>query len=282
MHCRNSRIMAEQYNAENIPAWVNARMLRGYYIFSKADLLALGLPINESSIQRSLNRLERNGTIMSPWQNFYVTVPTEYKLRGIVPPVFYIDRLMHFLNRDYYVSLLSAAEINGAAHQRSMVFQVTMNGRSVRSGVKNGTKIEFYTRQNLPLQYTTKVKTKSGYVTVSGPELTALDLVAEYDKIGGLSRAAEIVSELCELTKWDVGKLQLLDYFKAPTIQRLGFILDLIEESEQADALYSLLMQSNKTTRKTPLKPELPTFDDMDSANRWKIIENYQLEIDDI
>jgi len=196
--------------------------------------------------------------------------------------MFYIDKMMQFLNRDYYISLLTAAELNGAAHQRSMVFQVMMNGRSVRSGVKNGTRIELYTRQKLPLQFTTKIKTKSGYVSVSVPELTALDLVADYNKVGGLSRAAEILLELCELTKWDKSKLQILDYFKMPTIQRLGYILDFLEQSTQADALYALIVQANKKTRKTPLKPELQVADKMNSNNRWKIIENYELEIDDI
>ena len=274
--------MAERYDATDIQSWINARMLRGFYTFSKAELMTIGLAITESSISRSLNRLEHNGKIMSPWQNFYVIIPTEYKLRGIVPPIFYIDKFMQFLNREYYISLLTAAELNGASHQRSMVFQVTMNGRSVRSGVKNGTRIEFFTRQGLPLQFTTKMKTKSGYVTVSGPELTALDLVADYNKVGGLSRAAEILLELCEQTKWDNNKLPLLAYFKMPTIQRLGYILDILEQSDQADALYSLMLQTNKTTRKTPLKAEQNITDNLNSDNRWKIIVNYELEIDDI
>lgn len=274
--------MAEEYNNTTIPAWINARMLRGFYTFSKSDLLSIGLTIAESSIIRSLNRLEHNGTIMSPWQNFYVIIPTEYKLRGIVPPTFYIDKLMQFLNRNYYISLLSAAELNGASHQRSMVFQVTMNGSSVRSGVKNGTRIELFTRQELPLQFTKKIKTKSGYISVSGTELTALDLVANYNKVGGLSRVAEILLELSEFTKWDNDKLPLLAYFKMPTIQRLGYILDLLEQTEQADALFVLMKQTNKAARKIPLKPELPVEDDMEYNNRWKIIENYALEIDDI
>lgn len=279
---QNISTMTERYDATNIQSWINAKMLRGFYSFSKADLISIGLSISESSISRNLNRLEHNGMIMSPWQNFYVIIPTEYKLRGLVPPIFYIDKLMQFLNREYYISLLTAAELNGASHQRSMVFQVTMNGRSVRSGVKNGTRIEFFTRQDLPLQFTTKMKTKSGYVTVSRPELTALDLVADYNKVGGLSRAAEILSELSEQTEWDNNKLPLLTYFKLPTIQRLGYILDLLEFSNQSDALYSLMLQMNKTTRRTPLKVEQNVSDDMSSDNRWKIIENYKLEIDDI
>lgn len=272
----------DSYNDSNIQSWVNSRMLRGYYTFSKSDLRDFEFSISAEGIKRSLSRLERNGTIMSPWQNFYVTIPTEYKLRGIVPPLFYIDRLMQFLGRDYYVSLLSAAELNGASHQRAMVFQVTMSGASVRSGIKNGTKIEFHTKKEIPLQFTNKVKTKTGYITVSGPELTALDVVAEHNKVGGLSRAAEIVLELCEKTNWDGSKLQLLEYFKTPTIQRLGYILDLLEQTEQADALFALMTKAGIKARKVPLKPEMQVPDEANCENRWKIIENYTLEIDDI
>lgn len=274
--------MAEHNDATNIQSWITARMLRGVYTFSKDDLMTIGLPIAEASISRSLNRLEHNGTIMSPWQNFFVIIPTEYKLRGLVPPTFFVDKLMQFLNREYYISLLTAAELNGASHQRSMVFQVTINGRSVRSGIKNGTRMEFFTRKDLPLHFTKKMKTKSGYVTVSGPELTALDLVSDYNKIGGLSRVAEILSELSEFTQWGQDKLPLLAYFRMPTIQRLGYILDLLKLSDQADALYLLMMQTNRTSRKTALKAEQNVSDKMCSDNRWKIIENYELEIDDI
>ena len=107
----------------NLQDWVTSEMVRGRYIFTKEDVLGLHLPISDQALQNSLKRLTNRGIIMSPWQNFYVIIPTEYKLRGIVPPSFFIDRLMKFLGRDYYVSLLSAAELNGATHQKAMVFQ---------------------------------------------------------------------------------------------------------------------------------------------------------------
>lgn len=257
-------------------------MIRGRYMFTKQDVLALRLPIKEASVNRSLQRLEAKGIIMSPWQNFYVTVATEYKLKGIVPPSFYIDRLMAFLGRDYYVSLLSAAALNGASHQIAMVFQAMMNGGPIRSGLKNGTRLEFTLRQNLPMEFTRKVKTQSGYMTVASAELTALDVVAEYRKVGGLSRAAELLVELCEQTKWDDSRLPLLTYFNVTVVQRLGYLLDLIEEHEQADALYSLMKQMGKAVRKIPLKMSVPVMDDMPMDDRWKVIVNYKIEIDEI
>lgn len=257
-------------------------MIRGQYMFTKQDVLGLKLPIKDESINTSLQRLEARGTIMSPWQNFYVTIPTEYKLRGVVPPAFFIDRLMNFLDRKYYVSLLSAAALNGASHQMSMVFQTMVTGGPIRSGVKNGTRLEFTLRQNLPLEFTRQVKTQSGYMTVAGAELTALDVVAESRKVGGLSRAAELLVELSEQTKWDDSRLPLLAYFSVATVQRLGYIMSLIEEEEQADALYGLMKRMGKTVRRIPLKQSAPVTDDMPMDDRWKVIVNYELEIDEI
>ena len=266
----------------NLNDWVDHEMIRGRYIFTKEDVLALQLPISSQAMQNSLNRLTERGIIMSPWQNFYVAIPTEYKLNGVVPPTFYIDRLMKFLERDYYVSLLTAAAMNGASHQQPMVFQVTVNGKPIRSGVKNGTQLGFTLRQDLPLEFTKKVKTQMGYMTVAGAELTALDIVAEEKKIGGLSRAAEVLAELSETTLWDESKLPLLSHYGISILQRLGYLFELIEARQQADDLFALMKKTGRTLRKTPLKQEVAVDEGMIVDKRWKIVENYKLEIDEI
>lgn len=267
---------------EILQDWVIARMIRGQYIFTKEDVLAVNLPISNEALINSLVRMRKRGVIMSPWQNFYVTIPTEYKLRGVVPPSFYMDNLMKFLGRDYYVALLTAAAFEGAGHQRTMVFQTMVNGGCIRSGVKNGTRLEFTVRKNLPMRFVHKVKTQSGYMNVADAELTALDIIVEEKKVGGLSRAAEVLVELAEKMKLDDSKLPLLEYFTSAAVQRLGYLLDYIEETELADALSGLLQKSGKTFRRVPLKQSMPVNDDMQVNERWKIIENYKLEIDEI
>jgi len=118
---------------DSLQHWVDQQMIRGKYIFTKEDVLAQGLSQTEGSLRTALSRLVKKGMIVSPWQNFYVAVPTEYRLKGEVPPSFYIDRLMKYLGRDYYVSLLSAAALNGAGHQRAMAFQVTVDAYPLRN-----------------------------------------------------------------------------------------------------------------------------------------------------
>ena len=143
-------------------------------------------------------------------------------------------------------------------------------------------RVQFTLRQNLPLEFTRRVKTLTGYMTVAEPELTALDVVAEERKVGGVSRAAELLVELCESTSWDDNKLPLLRYFSSATIQRLGYLLEEIEEQAQADQLYDLWKQTGRAMRRTPLKQTYAVSDDMPIDKRWKIIINYEVEIDEI
>lgn len=257
-------------------------MMHGRYIFTKEDVINLGMHNNKDSLKKALYRAQGKGIIMSPWQNFYVAIPMEYRLKGEVPPSFYIDQLMRFIGREYYVSLLSAAMFNGAGHQRAMVFQVTVQGKQIRSAIKNGTLLDFNLKKEIPYLYINKVKVQTGYINVSSPELTALDLVSQEEKVGGLSRVTEILIELTENIKWDEGKIALLDYFNAPVVQRLGYLLDLIEEADLANDLMRLAKQAKKIVRKVRLKQSKPETENMEIDKKWKIIVNQKIETDEI
>ena len=276
------RYKLQYMQSEGLQKWIEAQMMRGRYVFIKEDVTNLGMYSKTDSLNRALYRAQKKGVIMSPWQNFYVAIPMEYRLKGEVPPSFYIDHLMRFLGREYYVSLLSAATLNGAGHQRAMVFQVTVQGKQIRSAVKNGTLLDFNLKKKIPSLYINKVKVQTGYMNVSCPELTALDLVSQEEKVGGLSRVAEVLIELAERMKWDESKLALFDYFNAPVVQRLGYLLDLIEESELANGLMQLAKQTGKIVRKVRLKQSKPETEDMEIDKKWKIIINQKIETDEI
>ena len=87
---------------------------------------------------------------------------------------------------------------------------------------------------------------------------------------------------MSETITWDESKLPLLNNFSISTIQRVGYLLERIDHQAQADNLYALIKQTGKTMRKTPLKLSSPFSGDMQMDRRWKIIENYKIEIDDI
>ena len=92
----------------------------------------------------------------------------------------------------------------------------------------------------------------------------------------------EILIELTENIKWDEGKIALLDYFNAPVVQRLGYLLDLIEEADLANDLMRLAKQTKKIVRKVRLKQSKPETENMEIDKKWKIIVNQKIETDEI
>lgn len=123
---------------ESINNWIEQRKLRGYYVFSYEDVRIAYHSKSEEYVSTSLTRLISNKVIINPTKGFYVIVPTEYALSGIMPAVFYIDRMMEYLNREYYVGLLNAASFYGAAHQRPQSICIIYNNAPIRSGERTG------------------------------------------------------------------------------------------------------------------------------------------------
>ena len=83
---------------------------------------------SKTAAYQGLQRLIAKGEVFSPAQGFYVPIPPEYRAwGGAIPSAEFIDQMMRHLGRRYYVALVSAAEIHGAAHQRPQVFQVMVD-----------------------------------------------------------------------------------------------------------------------------------------------------------
>jgi predicted transcriptional regulator of viral defense system len=103
--------------------WVEQIQSQGRYTFTRSEAENL---TGRSFIatQTALRRIKKQGRIACPRRGFYVVVPPEYRATGAPPASWFIDSLMHHLGQPYYVNLLSAAAIHGAAHQQPMVFQV--------------------------------------------------------------------------------------------------------------------------------------------------------------
>ena len=108
----------------SIEEWIWNRELRGMTTFS-ADELRNAFPQHSVNVQKSeLSRLVVRGRILSVYRGFYVIIPVQYRLKRIVPPEYYIDELMRYVGKPYYVGLLSASAMHGATHQRTMQMQV--------------------------------------------------------------------------------------------------------------------------------------------------------------
>jgi predicted transcriptional regulator of viral defense system len=264
--------------------WILKLPQRGRITFSTDDIYRQYPTLNKRAVTSTLRRLVENGKIQSVWHGFYVVVPVEYELKGVVPPVVYIDQLMNYLQKDYYIGLLNAASFYGAAHQQPQEFTVITNGKNLRDKLKNGVKINFVSKKDIPSAFVRQHTTKTGYVSISSPELTAFDLLFYQKEIGGLSRAGTVLNELVEAINFDKITLDLLQLFPIPVIQRFGFLLDkVLECDDRAERLLETIKQAGIKYRKTLLKPEIQVsdFSDFEHNEMWKIIINEEIEIDE-
>ena len=254
--------------------YLDKRLSRGLITFS-TDEFAKELELSQVAATHSLLRLRKNKLIASPIKGFHVILDPSDKKSGSRPPDEFIHYLMSYLSEPYYVSLLSAAEIHGAAHHRPQVFQVMVkkNRRMVRCG---NVRIQFTAKANLEKFPTSKHKVMSGYITVSTPEVTAFDLVGYDNKAAGLDSVATVLNELAEnLAPKKLAAVSEL--FEITWLQRLGYILQFLKKKNLSEALAPLVIKRARKT--TPLLPGKPV-DRCEIANQWKVIVNERLEPD--
>lgn len=264
--------------------WVLELPKRGKITFSIDDIYKQFPERNKHTIKNVLVRLVEKGKIQSVWHGFYVIVPIEYELKGVVPPVIYIHQLMTYLQKDYYIGLLNAASFYGAAHQQPQEFTIITDGKNLRDKLKNGVKINFVSKKEIPHAFIRKNTTKSGYVSVSSPELTALDLLLYQEGIGGLSRVGTVLNELVEEIDFDKITPDFLRFFPATTIQRFGYLLDaVLEQENKSKLLLETVKKAGIKFRKTLLKPYIQPdgFSEYEQNKTWKIVINEDIEIDE-
>lgn len=225
--------------------------------------------------QVSLSRLARNGEIALIRRGFYVIITPEFSLQKNVPPLMYIDDLMKYIERGYYVSLLSAAALHGAAHQQPMRFFVTTSMPPVRNIENDRLHIAFNIKKEWDNSCVIQMKTRMGYVNVSTPEATMLDLV-ENQRTFGLARIVGIIDELSEC----IGKSSLRNtatYYPTAIIQRLGYIFErMLGKEDLTKGLASVLAKRTVYPQYLSLSAEKHgTLD-----TKWKVIVNDEIATD--
>lgn len=244
----------------------------GRYCFTSRDVgEALGL--SRDAVKLALNRLRRKGEVASPARGFYVIVPPEYRALGCLPADQFIPALMAQSKTPYYAGLLSAAQYHGAAHHRPQEFQV-MLGKPRRPIECGKVRVVFHVRKHIiavPVQH---INTPRGTVAVSTPEATAFDLIGYEAQIGGLDAVATILVDLAE--KLDPKKLAgLSPSVPLPWAQRLGYLLECIEEAPRAKPLKDYVRARARDM--TVLVPSAQ--DDGGTRNRdWKLVVNTEVE----
>ena len=230
------------------------------------------------ALKRAAERLKAKRRLATPRRGFYIIVPLEYRQPGAPPAASFIDQLMRFHGAPYYVGLLSAAEMHGAAHQRPQEFQVFAAGQ-LRPVEVGRNRIRFFLKKSLARTPVELVKTGSGRIRVSTPEATALDLVRFHNRVGHLNHVATVLAELAE--KINAGKLVLAAEAEGEhaSAQRLGYLL------EQVGARKAAAKLAKWVERRSPkfvlLRPGKKGKEISRDA-RWRVVVNHELELDDL
>ena len=189
---------------------------------------------------------------------------------------------MSYLEKPYYISLLNAAEILGAAHQRPQRFSVmTIYPKSSVSSSKNNTLAWTY-RKEIPSDFLLAKNSETGVIYYSNVELTSVDIVQYEQYVGGLSRAATILEELAEMMDFRDASKNLFGHTSIATVQRLGYILEeVLRQKEVAEVLYTELLSYTRRFRYVPLSTNRPEKDAKKNT-RWKVYINSIIETDEI
>ena len=262
--------------------YLNKQLAYGEYTFTlntvEAELRQYDQQQTRSSIIKSISRLVAKGEIASPAKGFYVIIPPEDHIFGCLHPEDFIDNLMQYWQKLYYVGLLSAAQYHGASHQKPQSFQVVSNikKKAIRCGAF---RIQFIYKKNIA-GIPTEVfsRTKSTF-NISTPEVTALDLIKYPLHSGGFSNIATVLSELNE--KIDANKMLALiktENYK-PLIQRLGYLFEIIRAKELTQLLKHYLSKQKKLSY-VLLAPYNKKVKNVKKNIMWKLIINTKIESD--
>lgn len=254
--------------------YIAGLMQAGRYLFSSVEA-ATALGASADAVKLALNRLRRKGEIASPGRGVYVIVPPEYRSLGCLPADQFIPALMAHAKAPYYAGLLTAAQYHGAAHHRPQEFQVMVEKarRPIECGL---VRIGFHVRKRLSEVPTQNINTPRGFLAVSTPAATAFDLVGYETQVGGLGAIATVLIDLAErLEPQELAALA--PSVPLPWVQRLGYLLELIDEAPRAQHLKDFV--SARARDVVSLQPSV-SRDGATRSREWKLFINADIETD--
>jgi len=242
-----------------------------YWVTSSEAAEAAGVPV--SHVYPGLARLRRRGAMFSPARGFHVVVPPEYRAWRVLPGELFIDGMMRALQRDYYVSLLTAAAMHGASHQAPQIFQVMVD-RPLADRDIEGVKLRFYINEHLNQMSVQERQVHTGRMRLATPESTLVDLIAHPQAGGGLSNIATVMVEMGEL---DIDEIARLARLRSRSVaRRLGWML-----AKFRDDLYGQPLQvvaEPESGHPTRLVRALPARGEIDEV--WNVQVNANVEAD--
>jgi hypothetical protein len=258
-----------------LKAFIEDMLAKGRLSFDR-DEAVTALGVSPDAMIASAWRARSAGILLHPRRGFFVIVPPQARVFGAPPVNQIIDPLMKHEGARYYVGLLKAAELHGAAHQAVMEFQVVCDKRLPEIDVGRSVVRPFFRKEWPDAALIEKKTTDTGTYLVSGPTLTAFDLCRYPAAAGTPDAAATVIAELAE--QMDPKQIDAaLAGVERPVAQRLGYILDQVGQTHLADRMLEALKSDFR------LSDFDAPGDDPQSATvdgRWKLRIHKPLETD--
>lgn len=251
---------------------------RGQYCFERKKAMEL-LQMTDNAFKKAAHRLMKKTKINRIRGDFYTIIPIEYKATGSLPASWFIHQFMQYLEQPYYCGLLTAAALLGAAHQQPMVFQV-ITTKQMRPIEVGQLRIEFSYKKTIQTHFYRSIKTATGYMNVSTPEMTAFDLVRYMRVAGHIHHVATVLCELvAELTPQQLALL--VEQGDVPVIdaQRLGYLLDVLDLSIDLQPLEQALKSKTLNQRLLVTDGDKTI---LEKNQRWHILVNESVEPDEL
>lgn len=263
----------QQSRSQTLSDLLDSYQATGRYVLTREQAIG-ALGVSAEALKKAVQRLVVKRRLAVPRRGFFVIVPVEYRGAGAPPAAWFIDDLMTFFGQPYYVGILSAAALHGAAHHQPQEFQVVTN-KQLRPAVAGRARLRFFRKRHIERTPTMEMKTETGAMRVSTPEATALDLLRYLEGAGHIGNVATALAELAEKIDGqrlvEVAKLE----GELANAQRLGYILDQVGAGETAAALGSFVakhrprfvaLRSDRSARRAVKDP------------RWRVLVNESVE----
>jgi len=266
-HCANGR---------TLPEYVDTLQQSGRYTFASGEAReTCGLSL--VAFKQAARRLVLQSRLASPRRGFFVIVPLEYRSMGAPPPSWYIDALMSFHARPYYVGVLSAAALYGAAHQQPQEFQVVTD-RAFRPAVAGKGRVRFIYKKRAAQAQTMRLKTETGSMMVSSAEATAVDMVLYPQAAGGIGNIVTVFSELAERVDPDRLVQVVAMASDVAAAQRVGLLLERAGAGDKTGPLAAWVAE--RRPRAIPLRADRDT-EGAPKDQRWRVLVNEKIEVDE-
>ena len=138
-------------------------------------------------------------------------------------------------------------------------------------------RVQFFVKKRLLEVPTIPLEQAHAPLLISTPEATALDLLRYANRMGGVSRAAEMIEKLLERFKKGGLQKALRAESEASNVQRLGYVLQELGRPDLCDIVAEHLPSRMATVLLEKRKP-IPPGSVETISERWSVNVNSRLK----